>query len=206
VPRQHLKKWTPETLERKSFSCSTFMLYLGVDKLYDIPHHNIIFAPDYKKNVDEIARTQTLSEDPSIYVQNASVTDESLAPPPDPRAREQGRSAIAGRVGRIRGCHDAGGVRDDGLAIEVALCSAHLLEEIPHSCARPFVTRGGLRSDEDSSDLRVTRGRCWNESPEGRDCDDVREPHARSGPCEQEDDFVSGSRLPLFLPENLELT
>jgi phytoene desaturase len=80
VPRQHLKKWTPETLERKSFSCSTFMLYLGVDKLYDIPHHNILFAPDYKKNVDEIARTQTLSEDPSIYVQNACVTDPTLAP------------------------------------------------------------------------------------------------------------------------------
>lgn len=81
VDRAHLRKWTPEKLERKSFSCSTFLLYLGVDKVYEeIPHHNIVFAPDYKRNVDEITRSLTLSEDPSIYIQNASVTDPTLAP------------------------------------------------------------------------------------------------------------------------------
>jgi phytoene desaturase len=82
LPRSALKKWTPKTLERKSFSCSTFMLYLGIDKIYEeIPHHNILFAPDYRHNVDEITRSMVLSEDPSIYVQNASVTDPTLAPP-----------------------------------------------------------------------------------------------------------------------------
>ncbi|MFH2005333.1 MAG: phytoene desaturase family protein [bacterium] len=80
VPRQHLRKWTPEAIEKKTVSCSTFMLYLGVDKLYDIPHHNIIFASDYKQNVDEIAKHQVLSEEPSFYVQNACVTDPTLAP------------------------------------------------------------------------------------------------------------------------------
>jgi phytoene desaturase len=80
VGRQHLRKWTPEAIERKTVSCSTFMLYLGVDKLYDIPHHNIFFAADYRHNVDEIARHMVLSEDPSFYVQNACVTDPGLAP------------------------------------------------------------------------------------------------------------------------------
>jgi phytoene desaturase len=81
VRREHLKRWTPETLERKSFSCSTYMLYLGVDKVYrDIPHHSIIFADDYHRNVDEITRGMVLSEEPSIYIQNASVTDPTLAP------------------------------------------------------------------------------------------------------------------------------
>jgi phytoene desaturase len=81
VDRAHLRRWTPEKLERKSFSCSTFLLYLGIDKVYEqIPHHNIVFAPDYKRNVDEITRSFTLSEDPSIYIQNASVTDPTLAP------------------------------------------------------------------------------------------------------------------------------
>ena len=80
LPRHQLRKWTPEVLEKKSFSCSTFMLYLGVDKLYDIPHHNIFFAADYKQNVDEITKTMDLSEDPSFYVQNACVTDPTLAP------------------------------------------------------------------------------------------------------------------------------
>ncbi|MBM7620685.1 phytoene desaturase [Bacillus tianshenii] len=75
-----LKKYSRDKLEKKKYSCSTFMIYLGLDRVYDLPHHTIIFADDYKKNVEEITRTKKLSEDPSIYVQNASVTDPTLAP------------------------------------------------------------------------------------------------------------------------------
>lgn len=75
-----LKKYSRENLDKKKYSCSTFMLYLGLDKVYDLPHHNIIFAKDYKTNVEEITHTKKLSADPSIYVQNASVTDPTLAP------------------------------------------------------------------------------------------------------------------------------
>jgi phytoene desaturase len=75
------KKWTDEKLLQKDYSCSTFMLYLGVKKEYSsIPHHNIIFAEDYRKNVDEITKDMSLSQDFSFYVQNASVSDKSLAP------------------------------------------------------------------------------------------------------------------------------
>ncbi|MBN1398141.1 MAG: phytoene desaturase [Bacteroidetes bacterium] len=75
------KKWTDDTLASKDYSCSTFMLYLGVKKEYkNIPHHSIIFAKDYKQNVDEITKDMVLSEDFSFYVQNASVTDKTLAP------------------------------------------------------------------------------------------------------------------------------
>ncbi|MBN2543631.1 phytoene desaturase [bacterium] len=85
--REVLRKWTPDKLKKKKFSCSTFMIYLGVDRIYDnIPHHNIIFADDYRKNVHEIAVTQELSAEPSVYIQNASVTDSTLAP--------QGKSTI----------------------------------------------------------------------------------------------------------------
>lgn len=80
VKPEHLSRWRPEKIARKGFSCSTFMLYLGMDKLYDVPHHSIVFAPDYRKNVGEIADSLVLSEDPSFYVQNACVTDPSLAP------------------------------------------------------------------------------------------------------------------------------
>jgi phytoene desaturase len=80
VPEGRLKKWTPQKLRRKEFSCSGFMLYLGIDRVYDIPHHNIIFADDYRQNVREIAETLQLSEQPSIYVQNAVKTDPTLAP------------------------------------------------------------------------------------------------------------------------------
>jgi phytoene desaturase len=75
-----IRKWSPEKLREKKYSCSTFMLYLGVDKVYDEPHHNIIFANDYKENVKDIITRARLSEDMSVYVRNASATDPTLAP------------------------------------------------------------------------------------------------------------------------------
>jgi phytoene desaturase len=85
-PEHRTKRWTDARIDRSDFSCSTYMLYLGLDKLYDQPHHSIIFSPDYKKNVMEIADEHVLSEDPSVYVQNASITDKTLAP--------EGKSAL----------------------------------------------------------------------------------------------------------------
>ena len=81
VPPGVLRKYAPKKLDRWKISCSTFMLYLGVGHVYDEhPHHNILFADDYRRNIEEITDGMTLSADPSLYVQNASVTDGSLAP------------------------------------------------------------------------------------------------------------------------------
>lgn len=81
VPSVDRKKWTDQKLAEKDYSCSTFMLYLGVKKEFkEVAHHSILFARDYKKNVDEITETKILSDDFSFYVQNASVTDKTLAP------------------------------------------------------------------------------------------------------------------------------
>lgn len=80
VDKGILKKYSSDNLEKKKYSCSTFMLYLGLDKKYDLPHHSIVFAKDYKTNVEEITHSRKLSVDPSIYIQNASVTDPTLAP------------------------------------------------------------------------------------------------------------------------------
>ncbi len=75
-----IKRHSPEKLEKKKFSCSTFMLYLGIDKIYgNVPHHNIYFAENYRQNIDDIGNGR-LSDDFSFYIQNASVTDSSLAP------------------------------------------------------------------------------------------------------------------------------
>ena len=56
------------------------MLYLAVDKIYDEPHHHIVFADNYRTNIEDIAKHKRLSQDMSIYVRNASVTDPTLAP------------------------------------------------------------------------------------------------------------------------------
>jgi phytoene desaturase len=81
-----LKKYTRAKFDSMSYSCSIFMMYLGVDKVYDMPHHTIVFAQDYKRNVEEIFKSLKLSSDNSFYVQNASVTDPTLAP--------EGKSAL----------------------------------------------------------------------------------------------------------------
>ena len=57
------------------------MLYLGIEGRYDdVSHHTIYLAKDYKQNLRDIESLHQLSADPSFYVQNASVTDETLAP------------------------------------------------------------------------------------------------------------------------------
>ena len=80
VPPGALKKYSPEKVDAREYSCSTFMLYLGLDKIYDLPHHTIFFARDYKANIRDIFQRKVLSDDLSFYIRNASVTDPSLAP------------------------------------------------------------------------------------------------------------------------------
>ncbi len=80
IPPGSVRKWSPKALEQKRFSCSIFMLYLGLDKVYDLPHHTVFFADDYRANVRDIFETQKLSSDTSFYIRNASITDPTLAP------------------------------------------------------------------------------------------------------------------------------
>lgn len=80
VPDSLRNRWSDRKLEKKKYSCSTFMLYLGIEGRYELPHHTIHIAEDYEKNLHEIEDRHVLSEDPSFYVQNACVTDPSLAP------------------------------------------------------------------------------------------------------------------------------
>ena len=81
VPDRLRKNWTDAKLNKKKFSCSTYMLYLGVEGLEEeLPHHTIYIAEDYERNLREIETDRVLSADPSVYVQNACVTDPSLAP------------------------------------------------------------------------------------------------------------------------------
>ena len=81
VPNQHRKRWTDQRLAKKKFSCSTFMMYLGIDGRFDdVSHHTIYLAENYKDNLADIEQRHRLSDNPSFYVQNASVTDSTLAP------------------------------------------------------------------------------------------------------------------------------
>lgn len=80
IPDGLIKKYSKEKVANKKYSCSTFMLYLGLKKEYNIKHHSIIFAPQYKKNVEEIFSGKMSGENISMYIRNASVTDKTVSP------------------------------------------------------------------------------------------------------------------------------
>ncbi len=81
VPDRLRRRWSDRRIASRRFSCSTFMLYLGIEGRYDeIPHHTIYLSKDYRQNLADIERRHVLSADPSMYVQNAGVTDPTLAP------------------------------------------------------------------------------------------------------------------------------
>jgi phytoene desaturase len=81
VPDRLRRRWNDRRIASRRFSCSTFMLYLGIDGRYDdVAHHNIYLSENYRENLADIEHRHVLSRDPSMYVQNACVTDPTLAP------------------------------------------------------------------------------------------------------------------------------
>ena len=75
------KNESREKLLKKKYSCSTFMLYLGLDKLYENePHHHVLFADDYHQNLRDIQDERVVSDDMSIYIRNSSINDPTVAP------------------------------------------------------------------------------------------------------------------------------
>jgi len=82
VPDALRRRWSDRRIRSRKFSCSTFMMYLGIEG--DPPaagHHTIYLSKDYRRNVAEIEQGRVPPANPSFYVQNASVTDPTLSPP-----------------------------------------------------------------------------------------------------------------------------
>lgn len=81
VPDRLRKRWPDATIARKKFSCSTFMLYLGIEGGCDqLAHHNIYVTKDYQRNLEDIEDRHQLTEDPSFYVEHPCRTDTTMAP------------------------------------------------------------------------------------------------------------------------------
>lgn len=68
-------------IDRMEYSCSCYLLYLGLDKkLPELELHNISFARDFEGNIKDIFSGK-LPDDPSMYFYCPSKYDQSLAPP-----------------------------------------------------------------------------------------------------------------------------
>jgi phytoene desaturase len=80
VPEDVRPRWNDHKIATRKYSCSTYMLYLGVKGKVDAAHHNIYFSNDYVRNIQDIAINYSLPKDPSFYLENPSVTDPTMAP------------------------------------------------------------------------------------------------------------------------------
>ena len=74
--------YTNEKLNKMKFSCSTFMLYLGINHRYeDLPHHQIYLSEHIRRLEKPWLDDSALDEEnPSFYVCNPTIIDPSNAP------------------------------------------------------------------------------------------------------------------------------
>ncbi len=74
------RRYKNHKLEALKYSCSTFMIYLGLDRELPLEHHGVYFSQNYRKNIRELCNHLALPSDPSFYLHNPSRTDPTLAP------------------------------------------------------------------------------------------------------------------------------
>lgn len=80
IPAELRGRESDAEIDSRRYSCSTFMLYLGMDGELDLPHHTIYTSADYHGNLEDISQHGRLTEDASFYCCNASRSDPTLAP------------------------------------------------------------------------------------------------------------------------------
>lgn len=86
VPDTLRRDWSDRKIDKARYSCSTFMLYLGLEGRFpQLPHHNVLLSDEYQRNIRQIESGE-LPDVPSLYVQNPVGTDATMAP--------EGHSAI----------------------------------------------------------------------------------------------------------------
>jgi phytoene desaturase len=67
---------------RLRFSCSAFLMYLGVGRAYpELPHHTLVVPASLRRCCGDIFERRVVPADPAFYICNPSKTDPSLAPP-----------------------------------------------------------------------------------------------------------------------------
>jgi phytoene desaturase len=69
-------------IDRLAFSCSAFLMYLGVNRRYSgLPHHTLVVPADLRAACHDIFERGRVPSTPPWYLCNPSKTDPSLAPP-----------------------------------------------------------------------------------------------------------------------------
>ncbi len=75
------RDYPDKRLDKMEYSCSGYLLYLGVDRIFEnVRHQALYFSDDYRANLKAIFNDKVLPKDPSFHMNIPTVTDPSLAP------------------------------------------------------------------------------------------------------------------------------
>lgn len=81
LPPEARRTWSERRVEKLKFSCSTFMMYLGLDVPLDLDHHVIYLSDHVRRGRERYSQDEVLDEDdPPFYVCHPSRSDPSFAP------------------------------------------------------------------------------------------------------------------------------
>lgn len=77
---QSLRVYRRQYWDKKILTPSAFLLYLGIKGEVDLLHHTLYFGNNWKPHFRDIFDNPAWPVTPSLYINNPSVTDPSLAP------------------------------------------------------------------------------------------------------------------------------
>ncbi|MDO9707582.1 phytoene desaturase family protein [Paracraurococcus lichenis] len=81
VPEALRPRWNDRKIETARYSCSTFMMYLGIEGAYpELAHHTVMLSRGYERNIRQL-EAGVIPDEPSFYLHNPSLIDPSMAPP-----------------------------------------------------------------------------------------------------------------------------
>jgi phytoene desaturase len=80
IPERYRPRWPDAKIEHARLSCSTFMMYLGIEgDIGNLEHHTIFLTKDFERNIRDISENR-IPRDFSFYLQHPGRTDPSMAP------------------------------------------------------------------------------------------------------------------------------
>jgi phytoene desaturase len=68
-------------IDNMQYSCSAIVMHWGLRKIYpQLEHHNVFLSGTYRENLNKIFKDQSLSSNPSFYIQAPAKSDPTAAP------------------------------------------------------------------------------------------------------------------------------
>ena len=78
IPKKHQRKYKNKHINKLKHSLSLFVMYLALDKTYNLAHHTMIFADNPTQSIKALTEQNNLPFDLTVYVHNPSKMDKTL--------------------------------------------------------------------------------------------------------------------------------